>query len=204
MRSIALTKASTTGSINRRRGGSGTFSAGATTGAIARRPRCSFRSAEVLPVSKSLLAVPYGIVAPMSSAVNDSPGSTPANLNLPRPIAHYPRGCYACTMKTHQEIDRRSFVLAQAVAATVDRDPSLAGLARARRSCARWLRDAPSPAIAEWQALLQREWPEIRSILLDPGERGRRLRQSNPFCGVLSPRERWEIYRRFSREHQAV
>lgn len=107
-------------------------------------------------------------------------------------------------MRTHEEIDRRSLALAQVVAGTIDRDPSLAGLARARRTCARWLRDAPSPAVAEWLGILQREWPEIRPILLDPGEQGRRLRQSNPFCGVLSPRERWEVYRRFSHEHQAA
>lgn len=107
-------------------------------------------------------------------------------------------------MKTHQEVDLRSLALAQAVAAAVDRDASLAGLSRARRTCARWVRDAPSPAITEWLGILQREWPEIRAILLDPGEQGRRLRQSNPFCGILSPRERWEIYRRFSREHQAA
>jgi len=107
-------------------------------------------------------------------------------------------------MKTHEEVDLRSLALAQVVVAAIDRDSSLAGLSRARRTCARWLHDAPSPAIAEWCAILKQEWPEIRPILLDSGERGRRLRQSNPFCGVLSPRERWEIYRRFSREHQAA
>jgi len=107
-------------------------------------------------------------------------------------------------MKTHEEIDLRSLALAQVVASAIDRDASLAGLGRARRTCERWLRDVPSPAITEWHGILQREWPEIRPILLDPGERGRRLRQSNPFCGILSPRERWEIYRRFAREHQAA
>ena len=107
-------------------------------------------------------------------------------------------------MRTHAEIDRRSLALAQAVADVVDRDPSLAGLTRARGTCVRWLRTTPSPAIAEWHAILQREWPEIRTLLLDPGEQGQRLRQSNPFCGVLLPRERWEIYRRFSDEHQAA
>jgi hypothetical protein len=107
-------------------------------------------------------------------------------------------------VKTHEEIDRRSLVLAQAVVDAIDRDPSLNGLSRARRTCARWQRQTPSPAIAEWLVILKRDWEEIRPILLDPGEEGRRLRQSNPFCGVLSPRERWEIYRRFSHEPQAA
>jgi len=120
------------------------------------------------------------------------------------PIAPHSPECYARRVKTHQEVDRRSLALAQAVAEAIDRDASLAGLSRARGTCARWQRDAPTPAIAEWQGILQREWPEIRAILLDPGEQGQRLRQSNPFCGILSPRERWEICRRFSREHQAA
>jgi hypothetical protein len=107
-------------------------------------------------------------------------------------------------MKTHEEVDRRSLALARAVVDAIDRDSSRDGLAKARKTCARWQRQSPSPAIAEWLVILQRDWEEIRPILLDPGEEGRRLRQSNPFCGVLSPRERWEIYRRFSHEHQAA
>jgi len=74
------------------------------------------------------------------------------------------------------------------------------GLERARRTCQRWLLEAPSPAMAEWGRILEQEWPAIRRVLLDPGEEGRRLRQSSPFCGTLSPRERWEVYRRFAHE----
>lgn len=107
-------------------------------------------------------------------------------------------------MKTHDQIDRRSLALARAVAEAIDRDPARSGLERARDTCGRWLIQNPSPAVAEWSRILQREWREIRPLLLDPGEVGRRLRQSNPFCGVLSPRERWEIYRRFAREPQTA
>ena len=107
-------------------------------------------------------------------------------------------------MNKHEEVDRRSLVLARAVAEVIDRDQRREGLTKARQTCARWQRQSPSPAIAEWLVILQLEWEEIRPILLDPGEEGQRLRQSNPFCGVLSPRERWEIYRRFSREPQAA
>jgi hypothetical protein len=58
--------------------------------------------------------------------------------------------------------------------------------------------------VAEWDRILEQEWEAIRLLLLDPGEKGRRLRQSNPFCGVLSPRERWEIYRRIAHEPQSA
>jgi len=107
-------------------------------------------------------------------------------------------------VKTHDQIDQRSLALARAVVDAIDRDPARSGLERARKTCGRWLLQSPSPAVNEWSLILTREWGEIRTSLLDPGEAGRRLRQSNPFCGVLSPRERWEIYRRFAREPQAA
>jgi hypothetical protein len=107
-------------------------------------------------------------------------------------------------MKNHTDIDRRSLALAEAVVAVIDRDPRREGLAKARRTCARWHRQAPSPAIAEWSAILEREWPAIRNVLLDPESEGQRLRQSSPFCGILSPRERWDLYRKFGHESQAA
>lgn len=107
-------------------------------------------------------------------------------------------------MKTHEQIDQRSLALAQAVVEAIDQDPSRAGLERARSTCKRWMHQSPSPAVVEWGRILEREWEAIRPLLLDPGEEGRRLRQSSPFCGILSPRERWDIYRRFAHEHQAA
>jgi hypothetical protein len=53
---------------------------------------------------------------------------------------------------------------------------------------------------SEWWFILQNPWEKIRSILLDQSEEGNRLRQNSPFCGILAPRERWEIYRRFNRK----
>lgn len=107
-------------------------------------------------------------------------------------------------MKTHEQIDRRSLALARAIVDAIDRDPFRVGLERARSTCRRWHLQAPSPAVAEWGRILEQEWEALRLLLLDPGEEGCRLRQSSPFCGVLSPRERWEIYRRFAHEHQAT
>jgi hypothetical protein len=114
------------------------------------------------------------------------------------------RGATLTAMKTHEQIDRRSLALARAVVEAIDQDPARVGLERARSTCKRWTLQSPSPAVAEWSRILEREWEAIRLLLLDPGEEGRRLRQSSPFCGVLSPRERWEIYRQFAHEHQAA
>ena len=101
-------------------------------------------------------------------------------------------------MRTHQEIDERSLVMARAIVAKIDNDPTRAGLKRAREVCSRWLNKSPSPKIAEWLEILNRPWEQIREVLLDESEEGKRLRQSDPFCGILTPHERWEIYRAFN------
>ena len=103
-------------------------------------------------------------------------------------------------MKTHQEIELRSLALARAVVDIIDRDRERKGLSKARENCARWYRESHAPAIAEWIEILQRDWPHVRKLLLDESDDGRRLRQSSPFCGVLSPRQRWDIYRNFREE----
>jgi hypothetical protein len=110
------------------------------------------------------------------------------------------RTLWRIEMRTHQKIDERSLALAQAVAERIDRDPQREGLLLARENCARWLQKEASPAILEWQRLLGQDWESVRKVLLDEGQLGQRLRQSTPFCGILTPRERWEIYRRFSNE----
>jgi len=100
-------------------------------------------------------------------------------------------------MKTHQQIDERSLAMAKAIVARIDADPDKAGLTRARATCQRWFRDRPMPAIGEWLEILERPWEEIRKVLLDESETGQRLRQSDPFCGILTPQERWAIYRAY-------
>jgi hypothetical protein len=99
-------------------------------------------------------------------------------------------------VKTHQSIDNRSLTMARRIAAKIDHDPD--GLEHAREVCARWVEQGNVPA-KEWMAILQRPWPEIRSILLDDSDEGKRLRQNDPFCGILTPAERWEIYREAAR-----
>jgi len=107
-------------------------------------------------------------------------------------------------MKSHDMIDRRSLALARAIVAAIDADPRRQGLQTARDTCARWLVATPSPVIREWQNILRGDWPSIRNVLIDEGEEGRRLRQSSPFCGILSNKERWALYRQFQHEPQAA
>ncbi len=106
--------------------------------------------------------------------------------------------CRIVVVKTHDAIDRRSLTMARRIVAKIDDDPVRRGLEHAREVCARWVQRGNLPAV-EWMGILQRPWPEIRSILLDESEEGKRLRQNDPFCGVLTPVERWEIYREAAR-----
>jgi len=107
-------------------------------------------------------------------------------------------------MQSHQQIDARSLALARVVAGRIDADPEHRAIAGARARCARWRKTAPCADLDLWAELLWRPWPEIRAVLLDSSERGTRLRQSNPFCGVLSPRERWTFYRSYRHDPRAA
>jgi hypothetical protein len=103
---------------------------------------------------------------------------------------------YGC-MKTHQEIDDRSLAMARAIVKKVDADPEHRAVENAREVCRRWHRQRESAAVSEWLDILEKPWREVRSVLLDEGERGKRLRQSSPFVGILTNRERWQIYREY-------
>jgi hypothetical protein len=101
-------------------------------------------------------------------------------------------------VKTHEGIDARSLAMARAVVAHIDADPQRTGLDRAKATCRHWL-DRGISAAAEWACLLDaRPWEEIRRLLLNPSETGRRMRQNSPFCSVLTPKERWAIYREYA------
>jgi hypothetical protein len=100
-------------------------------------------------------------------------------------------------MRTHQEIDARSLALAKAIVAKIDADATRSGLEKARSVCARWRSTHNEPVIAQWQEILTGSWKKIREVLLDESERGQWLRQSSPFCGILTAKERWEIHGRF-------
>jgi hypothetical protein len=91
--------------------------------------------------------------------------------------------------------EERSIAFHRVVADRLRADPRLALAARAR--VARWARDgALAPAYADaWIAVLDRPLEELCDVLVDPGERGRALRQCSPFAGALDPRTRWRIHR---------
>lgn len=92
-------------------------------------------------------------------------------------------------MASHEEIDKRSLRLAHAIVDRIEQDPSRLHDVR------RWDARHSVPGIVDWQVILERPRPEIRAALLDPTEEGQRRRQNTPFVGILTPQERWSIYR---------
>ncbi len=101
-------------------------------------------------------------------------------------------------MIDHRLIDERSLAFSRLIACKLRADPALAQ--RAGGNLERWLRDCSErsrPALLEWQALLAGPLDELLSVLASPEERAVRLRQSNPFAGLLTPNERWAILRDF-------
>ena len=124
-------------------------------------------------------------------------GSTPPpafrTIEFPSAPLHTP-----LAMRSHATIDARSLAFGQAIAARLGENPAL--VERARSTIARWLKSC-SPqtrsTLAEWNAILAGPPSGVLAVLTDPGERATRLRQSNPFAGVLSQRERTAILREY-------
>jgi hypothetical protein len=101
-------------------------------------------------------------------------------------------------MKNHRLIDERSLAFDRLVAEKLRRDPTL--VEKARANVSRWLQttDPRSAAdLLEWQRLLDQPLPDLLALLESTDERATRLRQSSPFCGILTPAERLTIIRDF-------
>ena len=96
--------------------------------------------------------------------------------------------------------DRRSLALHAAIAVRLAEQPSET-VARARMTLARMRAANPDaePLLLEWDVLLRRPLSALLPVLTDPGAWARELRHVTPFAGVLSARERANVYRDFRR-----
>jgi hypothetical protein len=105
----------------------------------------------------------------------------------------------------HRLIDERSLAFGRAIASKLAEHPEL--IDRARGTIGRWMATcspAVRPALAEWQSALQGSREGVTALLTGTDERAARLRQSNPFAGVLSSKERTEILRQFNTHDAAA
>jgi hypothetical protein len=98
----------------------------------------------------------------------------------------------------HSRLEVRSLAMHTLIARKIARAPGLLAVARRnlRRWGERWGEDAPA-WLAEWQTILERPWNEVAAFITELSPRATRLRQSSPFAGVLTARERKRIYDAF-------
>jgi len=98
----------------------------------------------------------------------------------------------------HRRIDQRSLALHRAIADKLRADPSL--LAIAYDNLDRWsaANGRSRPYWDAWRELLKRPLEELLALMVEDSEKMTAMRQSNPFAGILTPRERWSIYDQFA------
>ncbi|HEX8832096.1 MAG TPA: winged helix-turn-helix domain-containing protein [Longimicrobium sp.] len=119
-------------------------------------------------------------------------GPGPAGVEAMRALADGP--------PTHQARDQSALQRGVWIARRLERDPTL--LKRARQWLVTRIPEVPPQEeheLQEWLDVLSgSSVPRIQHALSDPGERGKRLRQSNPFIHVLNEHERAQMRRAIS------
>lgn len=108
-------------------------------------------------------------------------------------------------MKDHRLIDERSLAFHRLIVGKLRADPTL--VAMAHSNIERWLQTC-SPGVRltllEWQELLGTPFEKLLAFLESSGERATRLRQSSPFCGILTESERLAIIREYHARESAA
>jgi hypothetical protein len=102
-------------------------------------------------------------------------------------------------MRSHDWIDQRSLALGRAVADRLRQRPELMDVARG--NLRRWMTQNSTrtlPVLREWLDLLDGgDLAAVLGALTADTESARRLRQSSPFAGALTPAERWKVLREY-------
>ncbi len=104
--------------------------------------------------------------------------------------------------RTLTKCEQKSLLLSRAVVEKLDSEGVELALRKARDLCERWIEQNPCSDLFEWREVLKQPWAGVRQVLLDETEKGCQLRQSLPFCGVLSRPERWKLLK-FHRNHDS-
>jgi hypothetical protein len=97
-------------------------------------------------------------------------------------------------MNPHWVIDAHSLAMDRLIAQRLRENPAV--LDKARTVLAKWMTSCDAsvrPVFEEWRAILDGPISGVFAVLEGVDERSTRLRQSSPFCGILSPAERASI-----------
>lgn len=107
-------------------------------------------------------------------------------------------------MSSHQEIDQRSLALHRMLAEKIRQDPAL--FENVKRTLAHWRKTVcanSQPYLEEWQRLVDLGTEECLAVATEDSERANAMRQSSPFCGILTNVERWEFLLVWDKNHGA-
>ena len=109
---------------------------------------------------------------------------------------------FGCSNKTwHEILDDRSLEMDRVIAEKIRANPKLIQIALA--NIERWLAnpdysESGREAALEWKRIIENSPVGVLATLLESSsEEARRLRQSSPFCGILTPDERQAIFRKY-------
>ena len=107
-------------------------------------------------------------------------------------------------MRTHQEIDARSLAMHRLIAEKIRRDPSL--FQHITHTLQHWqdtVDAASQPYLAKWDQLTKLGMDACLNASIENSQKATALRQCSPFCGVLTPRERFEFLKKWRSDHEA-
>ena len=108
-------------------------------------------------------------------------------------------------MNSHTAIDARSLEMDRLIAKRLRNDLSV--LDKARHVLDKWLASCDGSvraAFEEWREILDGPLPGVLAALEGEDERSVRLRQSSPFCGILTPAERTAILMAHTHDQRAA
>lgn len=94
-------------------------------------------------------------------------------------------------MMSHQEIDARSLALHRLIVEKVRHDPAL--FDKAKATLARWrtiVCASSQPYLKEWESLVDQGIETALAVAVEDSPRATALRQSSPFCGIITEQER--------------
>jgi hypothetical protein len=98
-------------------------------------------------------------------------------------------------MDLHRLAQERTLQAHRVLAERIEHDSSI--LVHARNTLSRWIeQERIHPEYAtKWASLLDGPLDRLRSAMTAESETSRDLRQTSPFAGCLSPRERWQVWK---------
>lgn len=98
----------------------------------------------------------------------------------------------------HRRVEERSIWLHSAIAEKLRADPK-GVLAKAWDNLEHLKTHARNSKdyVIAWETLLTGPLQDLLAAMVSPSQEARDLRQCSPFAGVLTPKERWNIYHQF-------